>query len=294
MTDWNSKLAIGTANFGLAYGVTNNNGRLSDTEIKNIMSEAKRSKVVTFDTAQGYGDSEERLSPFLNYKTKVVTKIGIELQSNKISLNVQQLFAQSLEKLKCDKVYALLLHNPEVLVGQDGPAIIRELQHLKYEGLVEKIGVSIYNPEILKEVLRSFDVDIVQLPFNIFDREVLLSGWADKLKEKDIEIHTRSVFLQGILLMQRHNLPNWFRKNWSEIFEQWFDFQRHVDATADEIALTFVLRQPWIDKVVVGVDNFQQLTRLANIEKNMKKDYEPLFFSRDVNLINPSKWKNEL
>jgi aryl-alcohol dehydrogenase-like predicted oxidoreductase len=291
MADWNSKLAIGTANFGLAYGVTNNNGRLSDIEIKNIMDVAKSSKITTFDTAQGYGDSEERLGPFLNNKTNVVTKIGIELQSNDISLNLQQNFTQRLEKLKCDKVYALLLHNPEVLLGRDGATIIRELRHLKCGGFVKKIGVSIYNPEILKVILRSFEVDIVQLPFNIFDREVCFTGWVDKLKEKDIEIHTRSVFLQGILLMQRHNLPNWFRENWPEIFDQWFDFQKQVGATADEIALTFVLRQPWIDKVVVGVDNFQQLTRLAKIEKNMKKDYKPTFFSRDANLINPSKWE---
>ena len=293
MTDCHSKLAIGTANFGLAYGAANINGRLSDAEIKNIMQQAERSKVTTFDTAQGYGDSEVRLSSFMQDNTNVITKIGIELQNNKISSTIQQLFFRSLHRLQCERLYALLLHNPEVLLGREGPSIVNELQHLKDQGFVEKIGISIYDPKILNVILQSIEIDIVQLPFNIFDREIYFSGWVEKLKKKDIEIHTRSVFLQGILLMQQQNLPNWFKENWPELFDQWFEFQQQVDANADEIALTFVLRQPWVDKVVVGVDDAQQLSRLVEIEKSVKTLYKPTFFSRDSNLINPSKWKRK-
>lgn len=293
MTEENSKLAIGTANFGFSYGATNNNGRLSDTEINSIMYKAKTSKVTTFDTAQSYGDSEERLSSFLNDETNIITKIRIELQNKKVSQSLQQLFARSLRRLKRERAYALLLHNAEVLVGRDGATIVRELQNLKDKGLIKKIGVSIYDPEILEVVLRSFEIDIVQLPFNIFDREVYLTGWVEELKNKNIEIHTRSVFLQGILLTKRHNLPDWFRKHWSELFDQWFDFQYQLGKSAVEIALGFVLCQPWIDKVIVGVDNSEQLSRLIEIEKSLKEKYEPTFFCRDPNLINPSLWKNK-
>ena len=293
MTELNSKLAIGTANFGLEYGVTNNNGRLSDAEIKNIMQEAKISNVTTFDTAQGYGDSEERLGSFVNEEINIITKIGNELNTNKEYLDLHQIFIGSLCRLKCEKVYGLLLHDPNVLLGQNGGKIVRELRQLKDEGSVEKIGVSIYEPETLTAILPLFDFDLVQVPFNVFNREVYFSGWVDKLKSKNIEIHVRSVFLQGILLSQRRDLPNWFLSNWPDLFDQWFDFQMQVGANADEVALRFALQQPWIDKVIVGVDNASQLGRLVEIENINKQDYRPKFFSRDPVLIYPSKWKNK-
>jgi aryl-alcohol dehydrogenase-like predicted oxidoreductase len=194
MTDRKSKLAVGTANFGLVYGAANVNGRLSDAKLNQIMKVAKHSSVTTFDTAQGYGDSEERLGSFLNDKTQVITKIEVCLKEHSAAPSLRQLLKKSLRRLRCDQIYAVLLHHPEVLVGQNGAAIVRELQHLKGEGLVKKVGISIYDPEILNDVIKFFHLDIVQLPFNIFDRTVYLTGWAEKLKQQDIEIHARSVF----------------------------------------------------------------------------------------------------
>ena len=140
---------------------------------------------------------------------------------------------ESIKNLNVSRLYGLLLHNPDVLLGQNGSEIVRELNSLKDEGYVEKIGVSIYEPEKLEDILKVFDIDIVQLPFNIFNREVYLTGWAEKLKSKNIEIHVRSVFLQGILLLKRHNIPNWFLENWTNLFDQWFDFQKQVGSNTD-------------------------------------------------------------
>lgn len=293
MTELNSKLAIGTANFGLEYGITNNNGKLSDTEIENILNEAKIANITTFDTAQGYGDSEQRLGLFLRKELNIVTKIGSEIIIKKGYNNLRHIFTASLSRLKCKRLYALLLHNPDDLLGPNGSEIVRDLKSLKEEGSVEKIGVSIYEPEKLEEILKVFDIDIVQLPFNIFNREAYLTGWAEKLKSKNVEIHVRSVFLQGVLLSQRCDLPNWFSNNWSALFDQWFNFQSRVGAEADEVALGFVLQQPWIDKVIVGVDTASQLVRLVEIENNIKQNYRPKFYSRDPLLIYPSNWKNK-
>lgn len=288
-----SKLAIGTANFGLEYGITNISGRLNDAELGKIIREAKLSKVTLFDTAQGYGDSEERLGLFVNEEMQVVTKIGHELNTSTESLDLREIIKGSFNRLKCASVYGLLLHDPSILFGLNGRKIVHELQQLKAEGFVEKIGVSIYEPERLIAILSMFDVNLVQVPFNVFNREIYLTGWADKLKSKNIEIHVRSVFLQGILLSQRCDLPNYFLSNWPDLFDKWFDFQLKIGADADEIALGFVLQQPWIDKVIVGVDNASQLARLVEIENSDKQDNHPRFYSRDPLLIYPSKWKNE-
>lgn len=293
MIDRKSKLAVGTANFGLVYGAVNVNGRLCDAKLNQIMKVAKHSSVTTFDTAQGYGDSEERLGLFLNDETQVITKIGVSLKKHSVAPSLRQLLKESLRRLRCDQIYAVLLHHPEVLVGQNGAAIVRELQHLKDEGLVKKVGISIYDPEILNDIIKLFHLDIVQLPFNIFDRIAYLTGWAEKLKQQDIEIHARSVFLQGILLMDQNKLPNWFKENWSELFEQWFEYQKQVGARADEIALSFALQQTWIDKVVVGVDSAEHLSRLIEIEKSKYNEFHPHFFSQDLDLINPSRWIKE-
>ena len=109
-------------------------------------------------------------------------------------------------------------------MGNHGTAIVKELLALKERNIISKIGISIYSPEILEAILKLCSVDIVQAPFNIFDQQMLLSGWSDKLKESDVEIHTRSVFLQGLLLMQKPSLPKYFTNNW-EYFLFLYNFQ---------------------------------------------------------------------
>ena len=171
--------------------------------------------------------------------------------------------------------------------------IVNELLTLKEKGTVNKIGISIYSPEILEELSKKIKLDIVQAPFNIFDRQLLLSGWSDKLKESGVEIHTRSVFLQGLLLMKRSILPKYFTKNWPDLFRSWYDFLSKNSANAQVVALKFALTQSWIDKIVVGVDSGSQLKALVEIEKSSLSLDFPRLGCDDANLINPSKWDLE-
>ena len=286
-----SKLTLGTANFGTKYGMTNINGRLSDQAIKSILSESKSANINMIDTAQAYGDSEARLGSFLDASQKVVTKIGIELEENYHENYLHNLVIGSMKRLNSSKIYGLLLHRPQVLFSRHGQEIISELNLLKEDGLVKKIGVSIYSPDILSKLLKLIELDIVQVPFNVFDQRVLISGWNKRLKDNNTEIHIRSVFLQGLLLMNQNNLHNWFELNWPELFKEWFEFQKQTNASADEIALGFGMRQSWVDKIVVGVDNEQQLRRLIKIEKANKHDFDIKLSSNDVNLIDPFNWK---
>ncbi len=286
-----SKLAIGSANFGLEYGLANTSGKISETELKNILSTAEGAGVEMVDTAQAYGDSESRIGTLCSdYRFRLVTKISPELKNGFVKNSLTSLVGKSCQRLNQSQLYAVMLHRPEVLLGDHGSILVNELLTLKEKGTVNKIGISIYSPEILEELSKKIKLDIVQAPFNIFDQQILLSGWSDKLKESGVEIHTRSVFLQGLLLMKRSILPKYFTKNWPDLFRSWYDFLSKNNANALVVALKFALMQTWIDKIVVGVDSGTQLKALVEIEKSSVSLDFPRLGCDDVNLINPSNW----
>ena len=291
MTKTTSKLALGSANFGLDYGVANNSGKISEIELSEILLFAQEACIEVVDTAQAYGDSEARIGSLCcDSQFNFVTKIGAEFANGSCDYNVSHSVKQSCRRLNQSRLYAVMLHRPEVLLGNRGGEVVRELQILKDKGIVSKVGVSIYSPEILTAISRVVKLDIVQVPFNLFDQQILSSGWSDKLKSAGVEIHTRSVFLQGLLLMQRSSLPHYFIKNWPANFETWYKFLSCNKAVALEVALKFALHQDWIDKIVVGVDSVSQLKALVEIEKCSELTAFPLLGCNDQNLINPSKW----
>lgn len=288
-----SKLAIGTANFGLDYGLNNVSGKVSDHELSSIIEFALQSGIKTIDTAQTYGDSEERLGRCSNLELQIITKIGVGLDKDYHKNAVSTSIETSLRNLNVDRLYAVLLHQPELLLGVNGIEILAELKFLKSQKMIEKIGVSIYSPEILHDIINVFEPDIVQAPFNVFDQRLYVSGWAERLKSMGAEIHIRSAFLQGLLLMKNHELPARFQMRWAAVFERWFAHQKEFGHSALEIALSFCLEQSWADKVVVGVDNVKQLQRLVDIETQSMSNISASFAVEDELLITPSNW-NEI
>ena len=286
-----SKLVLGSANFGLSYGIANRSGQLGTKELIEILNLARASGINYIDTAQAYGNSELRLGLFHETNFEIITKIGVGLDRTYCENKIRSLVCESLDRLELSRLSAVLLHRPELLIGSDGPTIALELNRLKEQGLVEKIGVSIYSPEILTEITKLVNLDIVQAPFNLFDQRILKSGWSEKLKNMGTEIHTRSIFLQGLLLMQQSELPKYFLKKWKKSFADWYEFQINTGFDADEIALDFGLRQSWIDKVVVGVDDALQLSKLLQIESNERLSLSPSLNVEDTDLIDPSRWR---
>ena len=291
MSNIPSKLALGSANFGLNYGLANNSGKISESELSDILLFAQAASIEVLDTAQAYGDSETRIGSICEEaQFKFVTKIGAEVTSGSCDQNVTNSVKQSCRRLNQSRLYAVMLHRPEVLLGDRSRELVRELYTLKELGVVSKVGVSIYSPEILTSISRVVKLDIVQVPFNLFDQQIVSSGWSDRLKSNGVEIHTRSVFLQGLLLLQRSSLPEYFRKYWLAHFDAWYKFLSYNRADALEVALKFALQQEWIDKIVVGVDGVSQLKALVEIEKSSEQTDFPTLSSNDPNLINPSKW----
>ena len=209
-----SKLVIGTAQFGLDYGITNHDGQVPINEVKKILNFAKKNNINTLDTASNYGNSEDVLGKICVGDYHIITKTtSLKNGANEVIKN----FHHSLKKIKKTKVKGLLVHNIEEVKDSQFSVVFKQLNELKRQGLVEKIGFSTYTPKQIDFLLNNFDFDLVQLPFNVFDNRLIQGGQLKALKKKKIEIHARSIFLQGLLL-DFNNLSDYFL-TWKNEFD---------------------------------------------------------------------------
>ena len=196
-----TKLALGTVQFGLDYGIANDTGQVQAAQMKTILEMADNAGIHLLDTAAAYGDGELRLGQCGVNQFKVISKLPayISTQASPSEWVIKHVQA-SLTQLQCDHLYAYLLHRPADLLGEYGCELFDTLMHLKQQRLIEHIGVSIYSPDALDQLFDRYPLGVVQAPLNIFDRRFLYSGWLQKLHEHGVEIHIRSAFLQRIVI----------------------------------------------------------------------------------------------
>lgn len=286
-----SRLSIGTAQLGLSYGVANTAGRPSFSEAKATIQEASANQIHSLDTAAAYGNSESILGKIGVKEWHVTTKLPPtmrdmhETEKNWVALHVKR----SLENLQLDSIHGLLLHDASILRLQNGKDVYKCLQRERENGHVRKIGVSVYSPEELRLLISSFEFDIVQMPYNIFDRRLVASGLLDELKQRRIEVHVRSVFLQGLLLMPATSRPKMFQR-WRIHWDRWDQWLATSGTTALQSCLQFALAEPRIDRIIVGVETVKQLREIIDASSvNCPRIPDELMCS-DTMLLNPSKW----
>jgi len=288
-----SKLALGTVQFGLNYGIANKFGKIQIQQAKKIISAAEKNAFSLIDTASFYGKSEKILGQIGVSNFKIVSKLP-HLPSNclDVSLWVQEHVKRTLKNLGINSLYGILLHKPHNLSDALGIELSKALYEIKNKGLVKKIGVSIYEPSELDTVIRLLKIDIVQSPLNLIDRRLETSGWLTKLYDMNIEIHTRSTFLQGLLLMSRNKIPKKFEK-WSHIWNTWHQKLREKNLSAIAVCLAYPLSLKEVRHVIVGVDNKEQINKIIHESKNkINKKIWSFMNSDDQDLINPTKWVN--
>ncbi len=284
------KLALGTAQFGLPYGISNSHGQVDFEEARKIVFEAKINGIEIIDTAIAYGNSEASLGGIGVDDFKVITKLPpLRTDVEDVLSWVKDQVLASFERLNLERVYAVLLHRPEDLLGCKGDELAQALKQLKVANLTKKTGVSIYGPDQLDRLMETYDLDLVQAPFNIIDQRLYASGWLQKLYDRGVEVHTRSAFLQGLLLMPRSLIPNKFAP-WSPLFDAWEDWLLHNNISATQACIGFIKKFPQIDNIVVGVENVQQLGELISASQDLPKVVWPNISCADENLINPSNW----
>ncbi len=288
-----NKIALGSAQWGFEYGVTNKNGQTCIEEVSRILDYAYRQGIELIDTANLYGKAEKTLGKLDNNRFKLVTKTpkfdAMTIKRNEID-KLQKSLNLSLEHLKSKGIYALIVHRSEDLLKEGGILLVNKMKELKEAGLVQKIGISIYDPSILDSIYKVFIPDIVQIPINIFDQRALKNNILLTLKEKNIEIHARSIFMQGILLAKLHDLPCYFHR-WENHFRDWIDLCKNNTTTQLEAALLYVLNIQSVDKCIIGVESKEQLEQcLSTNKKEFSLDLSYLS-NGDPNLIDPRKWK---
>lgn len=293
-----NKIALGTVQFGLPYGVANAAGKVQHDELVRILQLAKAQGINTLDTAIAYGDSEESLGSAGVGGFELITKLPAvpdELSDADEWVNAN--IKASLKRLRQSSVETVLLHRASDIIGKHSKALQSALQALKDSGLCRAVGVSIYSPSDLDAIWQhhsQWRPDLIQAPLNVLDRRLINSGWLTKLQVENVRVHIRSVFLQGLLLMPANNRPEWFMQ-WTPLLNDWLDWCKQNKITPLHAALQWVVSQQGIEKVVVGVDNALQLGEildnmraqtLSNFESNSFKSY-----SEDPRLIDPSQWK---
>ena len=244
----------------------------------------------TLDTAIAYGESEVALGQAGTQGFNVVTKLPALPDDclDVISWVMEQVDA-SITRLGVSSVYALLLHRPEQLLGPHGKELYEALYALKECGKVQKVGVSIYNPLELDALTRLFHFDLVQAPFNIIDTRLYRTGWLERLKDDEVEIHTRSAFLQGLLLMAEGGVPSKFTP-WSDLFKRWHIWLAEHHVSALQACLAFSLSFPEIDRVIVGADSVDQLFQIIKASCLTLPGNLPDLYCEAEHLINPSCW----
>lgn len=285
------KLALGTVQFGLDYGVANPSGQVSLKDVGSILHQAQQHGIDLLDTAIAYGESEAVLGRYDLRPWKVVTKLPVVPQGClNISHWVKDQVLQSLNRLGIDRLYAVLLHHPKQLLDNaSGSELYAALQEIKATGLVAKIGISVYSPKELDLLFDRYPVDLVQAPLNILDRRLVESGWARRLNEEGVELHTRSAFLQGLLLMPADQWPSKFNK-WSAISKEWAGWLKEMDMTGLQACLRYPLGLQEINRVIVGVDSIDQLHEITKEGAGTLQSLPDFGLLKDERLIDPSSW----
>jgi aryl-alcohol dehydrogenase-like predicted oxidoreductase len=284
------KLALGTAQFGLSYGVANQNGQVDLEAGRKIVRMAAARGIDTIDTAIAYGESEQRLGDIGVNNFKVITKLpAIPLDCGDISAWVFQNATASLNRMGLSKLDGVLLHQPSQLLEKRGQEIYDALLQVQSAGLVNKIGVSIYEPKELADLMSRFSIDIVQAPFSILDQRLRTSGWLDKLAQLNVELHVRSIFLQGLLLMNKTNRPQKFDR-WNTFWIQWHTYLLTSGYSALRACLAFVLSEKKIHRIVVGFESLTQLEECLRATNEDLTSSVPIPTCDDVELADPRGW----
>jgi aryl-alcohol dehydrogenase-like predicted oxidoreductase len=289
------KIGLGTVQWGMPYGIANRTGQTSRAAIAEMLGIARAHGVTLLDTAHVYGDAEHELGQCgaVSAGFDVVTKT-VPLKKRTITRDdvtrVGIAFESSLARLKTNHVHALLVHAAGDLLATGADHLWTALQDYRVRLCVTKIGVSVYRPDELRAIMQRYPIDVVQLPYNLYDDRFAREGCFAELKARGIEIHARSAFLQGVLLLPSEELPPYF----AAIRDQQARLHgelRALGLTPLEAALGHCLREPAIDRVIVGCETRDQLMQILNAASSVNDSHALRGYAvQDTELLDPAHW----
>ena len=296
-----SKITLGTVQLSMKYGISN----LTESSVKNtheVLMTAKKLGISSFDTSPQYGKIERTLGDFFKERKiknpTVISKIpSIEFiekpNFDDVYNKVKKHIIQSLKDLNLKKIPVCLIHNPQNMNNYDG-MVVKALELLKQSGHIEKIGCSIYTKKDVEEFLTIDQLEIIEIPINLFNTKIIDEKKILQLKEKNIIILGRSVFLQGLFFLDPHNLPPKVEKAKKYLIEL-NKISDNYSISIPNLALSFVNSQKYISSIIIGVENSQQLSQNIEWYKNtLPKKIEKIILEKFSNVPesvnNPLEW----
>lgn len=297
-----AELCLGTAQLGMQYGINNKVGKLHKKTVFSILDVAIENNIKVWDTASIYGEAEEILGEYLVHQKKITQDIKIiSKQCNSVQgldrkdaeKSIRNELQRSLNRLHRKTLDGYLLHSYREIDNADAVNI---LSKLKDEGVVHKIGVSVYEIAEAEKAIKEGSIDYLQMPCSIFDQRGFTSGVFQKAKDKGITVFTRSTFLQGLLMMEEDEIPEYLNKmkpyisRLKQIIAQYGITRRHA-------VIKYVLSQDLIDYMVFGVEKKEQLMEIVDekqadlLPQELIHEIQKNFYNISEKLILPIHWK---
>ena len=274
---------LGTANLGFAYGIGNSTEFRIENSAK-VIEEAFRNKILKIDTAPDYGTAHKLISKYSSQSgLKITTKISSKVDFNEKSIlsHIQE----SLIKLNQKKVHTILFHDPIVTNKSNFNNVVNAILD---SGMTSNVGVSVYEiGEILDAIENCPRISTFQVPENILDRRLRNNTELVNLYNSGIKFTVRSIFLQGLILMEPAVIPIKFRK-YEELFKKMRRIALENEITLVDLCLNYAFSIPWMNNVLISAATPTQLKEIINF------DYRKLDFSKipvlPIEILDPRAW----
>lgn len=291
------QLCLGTAQFGLAYGITNTNGQVSEAEVGQLLVQANNAGICWLDTAQAYGNAESVLGRNLPvaHRFQLISKLPAQPQlgfSADDAESWDQSFRLSCQHMRVQCLDSLLLHAPADLRKPGGSFLENWLLGLRERGLVKRLGVSIYASEDLDGVNPAL-LDLVQLPLSLFDQRLLQNGTLASLRARGTAIHARSLYLQGLLLTPATQWPTWISAQVRAHQQALERLSQQRGCRLIDLALGFARAQTDLEAVVLGlcrVEELRQLQAAWSATSPWQEGEWPNWALQDPCILDPRRW----
>ncbi len=295
------KYCLGTVQFGTDYGIQGN-GQPCKDHVFEMLSFAINNGIDVLDTAAAYGAAEDVLGDYFrtftdkSQKVHVVSKLKPNALDNIDPECWPEIIAscakRSLETLGINSLFAYLFHNAAYIFNEKA---VKAIEIVKYLGIAERIGVSVYSPEEAMKALEYPQISAIQIPYNVFDHRLDKCGFFDRAKAQGVLVFARSSLLQGLIMMDPSQLPS--RVDFAEGYlKQFSEICSRHEMEPLSGAVSYVGHKPGIDYVVFGVDDISQLKEYLSIKaahcpKKFSSEIEDTFRSVEERLVNPTMWK---
>ena len=287
------KIVLGTAQFTGKYGITKIKKKFTEKDSHKILKTLISKRLRHLDISIDYKNSLEKLSKF-NFKNwHITTKINPQ----NLNFSNEQKLLQSIEDQinlikqisSIKKINNLLIRNSNIMLTPKGKIFFRVLNKIKKKKLITNFGYSIYDFKTLDKLINKYKPDIIQCPYNVFDRRIENIKITKLIKKKKIKIQARSIFLQGILLKKVNQLPKFFQK-WKRFFLDFEDILKINKLSALSLCFNFVNNNSDINEILIGVQNNRELKEILEINLRKKILMKKKLFKPSIRLIDPRKW----